>query len=420
MSTAYSNFGRKFTAKSGILQLMDDLGTALADGQSLMLGGGNPSHIPAIEACLREEMAEIVADPARFGSLVGNYAPPQGDRPFAAAVAGLLQREFGWPITERNIALTNGSQTAFFYLFNMLAGPMPDGSSRRILLPLTPEYIGYTDVGVSAADLFVSYRPEIELLEPPFFKYRVDFNAIEVTDDIAAICVSRPTNPTGNVLTDDEIHHLHALAVAHNIPLIVDNAYGRPFPGIIFTDARPFWDEHVIFCLSLSKFGIPGGRTGIVVATEEIAAAIGGLNAIISLAPGDLGAALAEPLVRSGQIIELSETVVRPHYKAKIDRALGWLAEEMGEVPYRVHKPEGSFFLWMWFAGLPRGCQALYERLKDRGVIVVPGHYFFPGLQEPWDHQDECIRVSVAGDERTVREGLRIIADEIRELQGAA
>ena len=71
------------------------------------------------------------------------------------------------------------------------------------------------------------------------FKYHVDFAHLEIGDDIAAICVSRPTNPTGNVITDDEVEKLEALAKRHIYPLIIDNAYGVPFPGIIFTQATP-------------------------------------------------------------------------------------------------------------------------------------------------------------------------------------
>ncbi|MDF7801127.1 hypothetical protein P4C99_16745 [Pontiellaceae bacterium B1224] len=41
-----SKFGEKFTRKAGITQLMDDLGAAMAGGDMLMLGGGNPAHIP--------------------------------------------------------------------------------------------------------------------------------------------------------------------------------------------------------------------------------------------------------------------------------------------------------------------------------------------------------------------------------------
>ena len=64
--------------------------------------------------------------------------------------------------------------------------------------------------------------------------------------------------------------------------------------------------------------------------------------------------------------------------------------------------------------GLPGGSQALYERLKQRGVLVVPGHNFFPGLAEPWSHREECIRVSYAQDAEIVARGIAIIADEVR------
>ena len=63
------------------------------------------------------------------------------------------------------------------------------------------------------------------------FKYHIDFNELTVDDSIGAICASRPTNPTGNVLTDQEIRHLDELARHHGIPLIIDNAYGNAVPG---------------------------------------------------------------------------------------------------------------------------------------------------------------------------------------------
>ena len=56
----------------------------------------------------------------------------------------------------------------------------------------------------------------------------------------------------------------------------------------------------------------------------------------------------------------------------------------------------------------------LYERLKSRGVLVISGHYFFPGLDEPWRHKDECIRVTYSQAKETVAAGLKIIAEEVR------
>lgn len=411
----FSEFGQKFTQDSGILRLMDDLGNAAAGrADMIMLGGGNPSHIPGVEACLRERMETILREPDAFERLVGNYSAPQGDQSFRAAVARLLNRTYGWRVSEANIALTNGSQIAFFYLFNLFGGQFSDGAYKKILLPLIPEYIGYTDVGISE-DLFIAYRPEIEHLEDRLFKYRIDFEALQVTPEIGAICVSRPTNPTGNVLTDQEIDHLHRLAKEHRIPLIIDNAYGAPFPGIIYTDAHPVWDEHIICCLSLSKLGLPGARTGIVVASEEIVMAISGANAILSLAPGNFGAFMALDLMQSGDIIRLSEEIIRPHYYRKAQQALGYIRDEMEGIDYYVHDPEGAFFLWLWFRGLPITSQELYERLKQRGVLVVPGHYFFPGSDDGWRHRFECIRMNYAQEDHLVQAGVRIIAEEVRQ-----
>lgn len=414
----FSSFGRKVLEDCGILQLMDDLGNAVAEGEGvIMLGGGNPSHIPEVEACLRERMQAMLDDGQSFEAMVGNYAPPQGHKAFTTIVADLLSRELGWPVSAQNIALTNGSQTAFFFLFNLLAGDFGNGRRKRILLPLTPEYIGYTDAGIGD-DFFVSYRPEIEHLDDRFFKYRVDFDALKITPDIGAICVSRPTNPTGNVLTNREIAHLHALATEHDIPLIIDNAYGAPFPGIQYVEADPIWDEQIVYCLSLSKLGLPGARTGIVVAREEIIEALAGLNAVVSLAPGNLGAYLAADLMRSGEVLRLSEKIIRPHYQAKIAQAVEWLREEMGDIDYYIHKPEGTFFLWLWFKGLSISSDTLYERLKQQGVLVVPGHYFYPGLEnDDWEHRYECIRMNVAQPAVDVRQGIRTIARVVAEAQ---
>jgi valine--pyruvate aminotransferase len=378
-----------------------------------MLGGGNPSHIPAVQAQLRQRMESILQRDNAFECLVGNYGPPQGDPAFLTAVATLLRDQYGWPISERNIVLTNGSQTAAFYLFNLFAGAYPDGSFKKVLLPLAPEYIGYADQPI-AGDIFVANRPQIELLGDCLFKYRVNLDTLQVTADIGAICVSRPTNPTGNVLTDSEMAVLHSLARQHNIPLIIDNAYGAPFPGIIFSEVTPIWDEHIVLLMSLSKLGLPGTRTGIVIANERIVQAIAGLNAILSLAPGNFGPTMALELMQSGEVLHLSRDVINPHYRQKADHAVAWMREELDGTPAAIHKPEGTFFLWLWFKDLPITSQALYERLKQRRVLVVPGHHFFPGLSEPWQHKQECIRMNFAMDTAVVRQGIRIIGEEAR------
>ena len=411
---SFSNFGQKFTHKSGILQLMEDLGQAMSGNSDLlMLGGGNPGHIPQVQTVFRKRMEQILADKNTFEKLIGNYDPPQGDLAFTTALADLLRETFGWDIGSENIALTLGSQSSFFLLFNLFAGEFPNSKKKKILFPLAPEYIGYSDLGLSD-DFFIAQRPSIKHIDDHTFKYHVDFDAFEITDDIGAICVSRPTNPTGNVLTDEEISHLMAISEQHQIPLIIDSAYGLPFPNIIFTEAEPVWNDNTVLCMSLSKLGLPGTRTGIVIANTEIIEAITGMNAIFNLATSGFGAQLAIDLVKSGEIISLSKNHITPYYQQKAEQAISWLSESLQGYDFHLHKVEGALFLWLWLRDLPISSEMLYERLKDRGVLVVSGHYFFPGLEQDWQHKHECIRITYSQDDQTVKKGLEIIAEEVR------
>lgn len=410
----WSKFGDRFTRPTGARELMDDLGSALASDRPVcMLGGGNPAHIPELEDLFSNELRRVLDSEPEYRRMLANYPSPAGEERFRAALAGLFSREYGWDVTEKNIALTGGSQGAFFLLFNLLAGEQSDGSFRRVLMPVTPEYIGYQDLGLTEG-MLTAMRPTIEEFDDRTFKYRLDVDNLEIADDIGALCVSRPTNPTGNVLTDSEIDSLVAAAAVKDVPLIIDNAYGMPFPNIVFTDIKPTWNDSMILCMSMSKLGLPGVRTGVVVASEEIIEALASMNSVLSLAVPTVGAVLLHDLVASGRILEISREIIQPFYQRKVTEALECVDEHFTGFDYRVHRAEGALFLWLWFPGLPIGSDELYRRLKARDVLVLSGHNFFPGLEEEWQHRSECLRVTFSQDSASVRKGISIIAEEVR------
>lgn len=407
----FSKFGEKFNQYSGITQLMDDLNDGLRTPGAIMLGGGNPAAIPAMIDYFHQTSADMLSSGELIAALA-NYDGPQGKDLFVKSLAKLLKETYGWEISEKNISLTNGSQSGFFYLFNLFAGQQADGSHKKILLPLAPEYIGYGDAGIDE-DIFVSYRPEIELLDNCLFKYHVDFETLSVDSSVAAICASRPTNPTGNVLTEQEIHKLDKLARENNIPLIIDNAYGVPFPNIIFEEIEPFWNDNTILCMSLSKLGLPGVRCGIVIANETITQALTNMNGIISLAPGSIGPAIAHHMIEKGDLLRLSRDVIKPFYQQKSQRAVELLKQAISDPRFRIHKPEGAIFLWLWFDELPITTMELYQRLKARGVLIVPGEYFFIGQQDDWQHAHQCLRMNYVQDDEAMQKGIQIIAQEV-------
>ena len=374
----FSLFGDKFTRHSGITRLMEDLNDGLRTPGAIMLGGGNPAQIPEMNDYFQQLLSDMLDNGKALDALC-NYDGPQGKSELLSLLANMLRDELGWEIEPQNIALTNGSQSAFFYLFNLFAGRRADGTTRKVLFPLTPEYIGYADAGLEE-DLFVATRPNIELLPEGQFKYHVDFEHLQVTEETGMICVSRPTNPTGNVITDEELIKLDALANQHGVPLVIDNAYGVPFPGIIFSDARPLWNPNIVLCMSLSKLGLPGSRCGIIIANEKIITAISNM---------------------------------KPFYYQRVQETIAIIRRYLPEERCLIHKPEGAIFLWLWFKDLPISTELLYQRLKKRGVLMVPGDYFFPGLDKPWPHTHQCMRMNYVPDPQKIEAGVKILAEEI-------
>jgi valine--pyruvate aminotransferase len=410
-----SRFGLRYTGKSGIVALMEDLGSALrANPDMIMMGGGTPARIAGAEALFRRHLQEICADPERAYALLGRYQEPQGDIDVRERVATLLRDEYGWQVTAANVAVTNGGQSAFGLLANMLAGEH-DAQHRVIQFPCVPEYLGYADVGLNEG-FFRANRPLIETLPDKLFKYHVDFNQLDINDDVGALCVSRPTNPSGNVLSVDELQRLDALARARGVPFIIDAAYGAPFPGIEFGTAEAYWSDNVILMLSVSKLGLPGLRGGFIVAREELVQAFASANTILNLASGNVGPALLDSLLRTDELLPLCRNTIKPWYRERVALALDCLHRELAGLPYALHRPEGAFFLWLWLRDLPGGSLRLYQELKDAGVLVIPGDTCFFGLDEPWDHAQQCVRLSYALEDEQLRVAAKIIGRVARSL----
>ncbi|MGB8354908.1 MAG: hypothetical protein WCD79_13515, partial [Chthoniobacteraceae bacterium] len=105
MNTPLSDFGRNFSSTSGIYELMEDLGRALSGGEEMiMMGGGNPAHIPEVEALWRRRMEEIRAEPGAMEAMLGDYDTPRGKPEFLETMSAYFNRAFGWNLDAENIA----------------------------------------------------------------------------------------------------------------------------------------------------------------------------------------------------------------------------------------------------------------------------------------------------------------------------
>jgi valine--pyruvate aminotransferase len=407
----FSDFGQKFNRYSGITHLMDDLNQGLQQDDMVMLGGGNPAAIPGVLDELQATLDQLSARGDLIRAL-SNYDGPQGKQAFLETLADYLNERYDWGIDSRHIGLTHGSQSAFFALFNSYAG-RSGGRRKHVLLPVTPEYIGYSDLGIEDG-MFVSRDPDLEVLPGRFFKYHINFDGLDITPDTGLICVSRPTNPSGNVLTDAECMQLDDIARRNDVPLMVDNAYGTPFPHIVFNQVEPFWNDNTILALSLSKLGLPGVRTGVVIANPEVIRQLSNLTAVTSLAPGGVGPLIVTEMLKKNTLQHLSDEIIKPFYQQRCEFAVDHLKQAVTDERLRIHLPEGAFFLWLWFDGLSISTSELYQHLKKEGLLVVPGEYFFPGRPESSQHAHSCIRMNYAQSEQELLKGIEILARVVK------
>lgn len=412
----FSRIGQQLNVRTGINDLMEDMYEAIYSGRPNLcqLNGGAPAMLPELVRMWRASMERIM-EQGEFESLVCSYQHPRGHEKFIQSLVKYLNDRYGWGITPENVAVTQGGQMAFFLLFNLLAG---EGSPKsEILFPLCPDYVGYQAQSLVGPSLFRGVKPRIQRLGNHVFKYGIDFENLEIRPETAAISLSRPANPTGNVVTDEELDMLRAMAKAAGIPVMVDNAYGQPFPDITSVPCNTVWDENMVLSLSLSKIGLPGTRTGIIIARKEIIDTVMNAVTVSALCPNNLGQALVEPYLADGSLDAVCRDVVKPYYRKRAAFAESLLRQYFDdELPWHVHKSEGAMFLWLWMDGLPIPVQELYERCRERGCYVNPGHHFFfalPPEDRDWRHQHECVRLSFTQPDDVLHRGIRILAEEV-------
>ncbi len=419
MNPALTQFGDQMSHLTGVRAIMKDIIETLRAGNGktfINLSAGNPVILPEVEQLWRDCTADLLAS-SDYGEVVCRYGSSQGYEPFIEAVLTDFNQRYGTHLDDRNILITPGSQSLYFYAANAFGGYTSTGQLKNIVLPLSPDYTGYGGVSLFP-EAVKAYKPTLDI-EPDAhrFKYRPDFSQVEITDTTGFILFSRPCNPTGNVLTDEEVNRIADLAVPHNVPVFVDSAYAPPYPALNFTEMSPILRDNMVHCISLSKVGLPGERIGIALGDANIIQVLQAFQTNLCIHSSRYGQAIAARALASGALAEIAVSVIRPHYQQKFAVLETSLHEHMpSHVPWYLHQGEGAIFAWLWFDELP-GCDwDLYQRLKESGVIAVPGNPFFPGLREEWPHTQQCLRISLTATDAEIAEGVRqlgVVVDAI-------
>ncbi|NES97377.1 MAG: valine--pyruvate transaminase [Desertifilum sp. SIO1I2] len=423
MEPALTQFGDRMNHLTGVRAIMKDIQETLRAGKGrefINLSAGNPVILPEVEQLWRECTLDLLSGP-EYGEVVCRYGSAQGYQPLIEAVVEDFNRRYGLQISDRNVLVTGGSQSLYFLAANAFGGYNAQGQLKRIVLPLSPDYTGYGGMCLTPEALY-AYKPTLEIDSTAHrFKYRPDFEQLQIDPDTGFVLFSRPCNPTGNVLTDTEVRQLVDLASSHNVPVLIDSAYAPPYPCLNFTDMSLVFGENVLHCTSLSKSGLPGERVGIAIGHERLIQVLESFLTNLCLHSSRYGQAIAARAIRSGQLAQLSLDVIRPYYQNKLAILEATLDRTMpNDVPWFLHRGEGAIFAWLWLNELPMSDWEFYQKLKQVGVILVPGNSFFPGLRENWQHTQQCFRISLTASDTELETAMQRLAEVVQQVYQAS
>jgi valine--pyruvate aminotransferase len=414
----FSSCGMKMSSRSGLRSIMDDIAatTAASADKWLNLSIGNPALIPEVEEMWREALhAELGDGFARSGC---RYGPSRGAEPLVQAVVEYFRHRYGWALRSENIVIGPGSQMLCFAAGALFAGP--SGSRHRpILIPTMPDYTGYQGMCMHR-DGVAGVAPIIERSAGRGFRYRCDLDRVAEHGDAGMLLMSSPSNPAGRCASAEEMATLATIAADRGVPLVVDHAYGQPFPRIVDTPAPPLWHPNVINCFTISKAGLPGERLAFAIGEPEYIDAIVSFIANTALHASQIPQLAMANVLSSGRLDEVCENAIRPHYAAKRHFAETLLAEFLpAHLDWRLHASSGGMFCWIWVDDSSFDGAELYRAVKERHVFIVPGeHFFVPGHGFD-EHAGQCFRISLSADEDSITAGVERVGLTLGEMHRA-
>jgi valine--pyruvate aminotransferase len=413
-----SLIGTKMAAMSGLRSIMEDIAASTAASGTqewLNLSIGNPAPLPPVIALWQRLIGQASAE--GFAEASCQYGPSRGAAPLIQAIADYFNQRYGWNIGAQNIIVGPGSQMLCFIAAALYSGPWASSGS-RVTLVMSPDYTGYQglcmDPGGVAGIGSIARKDEDR-----YFHYDLDLQAARERADIGLILLSSPCNPSGRSIDSAELAFFTDIAEQRDIPVLLDQAYGEPFPCIERTLVPPPNHPNVINCFSLSKAGLPGERIGFAIGPERYITPMVAFLANSALHASRLAQAAVAIGLRTGEIDDAVATTITPFYANRREVAERLLLKFMPiDVDWRMYPGTGGMFAWVWIDEDWFDDLSLYELLKRKHVFVAPGRNFFAGSTQQDRHSTRCFRISLTMPEDVLTEGIRRIAEAIAELRG--
>lgn len=327
------------------------------------------------------------------------YTAVDGIPALKEAIINKLKRDNALTYTPNQVITNNGAKHS---LFNLFAATIQKGD--EVIIP-SPYWVTYPELVVYFGGTVV----EIPTNDESAFKITPQQLKDALTPKTKMIILTSPSNPTGSVYTRDELMALGKVLEGTDVLVASDEMYEKLIYDGEFTSAAAVSEDmfkRTITINGLSKsvamtgwrFGYMASyQTEIIQATKKLQSqSTSNINSITQKAAivGLNGAADAD--------IEK----MRVAFKERRDEAVKLINAVDG---LSVYKPDGAFYLFINIKKISNDSMDFSKKLlESKGVAVVPGVGF---------GSEGYVRFSFATDIESIREGIRRIAEFVKELQ---
>jgi aspartate/methionine/tyrosine aminotransferase len=384
----------RLIADRPVLRMTSELGKVMAAARDRELAGERILHLERGEPDFDTppHIVEALAAAARAGET--HYPDQRGTLAVRQTLIEKLARENGIRCEPDDIVLANGGTHALFLAFQALL------SAGDEVLVLAPHWMAIPKlVGFAAGATYRTLPLYLDLLEGTLDVAGLTSRLrAAIGPQTRGIYLNSPNNPTGAVLTREQLGAIAQVAIERDLWVISDEAYEH----LVFDGARhvsiaslPGMAERTLSVYTFSKsYAMTGWRIGYMVAPPALRAVLGPLLAFYTthgVFPSVQSAARAA--VTGPQDVV---GAMRRAYQERRDVLLEGLA---GQSAIRVPTPRGAFYAFANVGAALNGRDiwALVDEWLGLGVAVLPGTAFGPEFRD-W------VRLSLATRREDVAE----------------
>ena len=363
----------------------------------LEITAGNPNIVPLSvgepdfdipEAVKKAEIASIEAGHSCYTSTLGMLELRQ-------AIAQDIKNNYGVeydPATE--ILVTVGVSEALYTVITTIMSP-----GAEIIIP-EPCYVANKACIILAGGVPVSVPTSLE----NGFVPTVEDLEKAVTPKTKAIMLGYPNNPTGAIMSKEQIKAIGDWAASHDLIIISDELYAHmTYNGkkhTMFTSCPEFKDRTIVLNGFSKAYAMTGLRLGYIMAPAAIITAMNVLHQFVVLCPN--------VTAQHGAIAALKEC--RPDVDkmiAEYDRRRQIMIEGFRKIGVPLYEPEGAFYVFPCIKETGLSSMEFCEKLlEEEEVLVIPGHIFGAGgegyIRCSYAYSEEILRTALERIERFI------------------